>query len=306
MRLVFFGSPAFAVPSLLTLHKHHDVCLVVAQPDRPAGRGMRLTPPEVAQRAKELGLALEQPTRLKNPSFANALRELDPDVAVTVAYGKILPSSLLEIPRSGFLNVHASLLPKYRGAAPIQWALIEGEQTTGITIMKTEVGLDTGPICHTKTVPIRGEDTALTLFNTLSEVGARAIVEALALLVDGRLRFVPQDDSQASYAPMLKKEDGKIDWRKPAEVIFNRFRGVLAWPGSWFMFGEHRIKVHRMEIINESGAPGTISSVHQLGITVSAGEQALLLQEVQPAGKARMSAWDWANGYGVDKGRRLG
>jgi methionyl-tRNA formyltransferase len=166
---------------------------------------MHLTSPKVAQTAKELGLAIEQPARLKNESFVDSFKRLDPDIAVSVAYGKILPKNLLEIPRQGFLNVHASLLPKYRGAAPIQWALIDGEPSTGITVMKTEAGLDTGPICHTKTVPIAREDTALTLFNTLSEVGAVAIVEALALLIDGRLRCVPQDDSQASYAPIPSK-----------------------------------------------------------------------------------------------------
>lgn len=307
MRLALFGSPEFAVPSLRRLAQAHEVALVVTQPDKPARRGLKLTSPAAAAEARRLGLRLEQPRKLKsNAAFHELLGELRLDVAVTAAYGRILPPSLLELPRHGFLNVHASLLPKYRGAAPIQWALINGERETGVSIMQTEAGLDTGPVRHVRRLSIEASDTALTLFHKLAELGAQALSEALELLAVGRLPSVPQDDAQATLAPLLSKDDGRVRWEESAEAIWNRFRGVLAWPGSWTGFRGEPLKLHGLEPASCQGAPGTVLAVAQGGVTVAAGEGAVLLSEVQLPNRARMRAFDWANGYRVTAGERLG
>jgi folate-dependent phosphoribosylglycinamide formyltransferase PurN len=203
LRVAFFGSPAFALPSLEALLRRHDVVMVVSQPDKPSGRGMRLTAPPVAARARELGLELWQPTRLrKDEAFLSRLRELELDVAVTAAYGRVLPPVVLEAPRHGVLNVHASLLPRHRGAAPVQWALIAGDVETGVTIMQTEEGLDTGPIRLQRRTPVREDEDAASLMERLSRLGAEALTEALDLLAEGTLPSTPQDDALATYAPL--------------------------------------------------------------------------------------------------------
>lgn len=309
MRVALFGSPSFALPVLEALHHHHELVLAVAQPDKAAGRGMKRRSPPVALRAHELGIALEQPRRVKgNQAFHQRVRELELDLAVTAAYGKILPENLLEIPQHGFLNVHASLLPKYRGAAPIQWALIQGETTTGITIMQTDAGLDTGPIRWQRECVIEPEDTATTLFKKLADLGAEAITEALERLARGELPSTPQDDAQASHAPLLSKEDGKIRWHERAEQIYNRYRGVFAWPGTWTLYEQKPLKVHNLKPAPDaaSGAPaGQILALKADGIRVATGEGVLELTEVQPPGKRAMPARDWANGYGVKQGDRF-
>ncbi len=307
MRLALFGSPQFAVPVLKALAEHHEVALVVTQPDKPAGRGLELASPAAALAARKLGLRLEQPGKLKNnPAFHDLLQDLNLDAAVTAAYGKILPPSLLKLPEHGFLNVHASLLPKYRGAAPIQWALISGEGETGVSIMGTEAGLDTGPLRHVKRLPIQPDDTALTLFGKLSALGAEAILEALELLEQGRLPCQPQDDSQATFAPLLTRADGRIRWEESAERIHHRFRGVLAWPGSWTLHRGKPLKVHGLEPAPGEGEPGRLLAVASGGVTVTAGRGAVLLRTVQPSNKSRMRGLDWANGYHVKAGERLG
>jgi methionyl-tRNA formyltransferase len=307
VRVALFGSPAFALPVLESLYAHHQLVLVVTQPDKPAGRGLKVLSPAVAQRARALGLPLAQPTALRrNEAFAAQLRELQLDVAVTVAYGKILPASLLGIPRHGFLNVHASLLPKYRGAAPIQWALIGGETETGISIMQTDAGLDTGPVRLVRKLTIAPEDTALTLADKLATLGAEALLEALAQLAAGTLPSVPQDERLATLAPPLTKEDGRIRWEDPATAIVNRFRGVLGWPGSWTRYQGKLLKVHALAPVAGSGEAGTVQQVTPAGVIVAAGEGAVILGEVQPEGKARMPAAAWARGYGVATGVRLG
>ena len=307
MRVALFGSPAFALPVLEALVRHHQLLLAVAQPDKAAGRGLRLASPAVAERAKELGLPLEQPSSLKrNEAFAALLKSLKLDLAVTAAYGKILPQSLLEIPRYGFLNVHASLLPKYRGAAPIQWALINGETETGISIMQTHAGLDTGPVRLARRLAIASDDTAPKLAAKLAELGAAALLEALVLLEAGTLPSTPQDDSLATLAPLLQKEDGRIRWVDPASAILNRFRGVFGWPGSWTRQQGRLLQVHALAPVAASGEAGAVLSVDSDGVTVAAGQGAVLLSEVQPAGKARMTAAAWAHGYGIKRGVRLG
>lgn len=309
MRVALFGSPSFALPTLDMLHQEHELALVVAQPDKPAGRGNKLTSPSVAVRAKELGVRLEQPAKLKkNEAFLELVASLDLDVAITAAYGKILPQALLEVPEHGFLNVHASLLPKYRGAAPIQWALIDGEKETGVSIMQTEAGLDTGSVRHVKRLEIEPHDTALTLFDKLSLVGAEGMKEALEKLARGALPCELQDDEEATFAPLLTKDDGEIRWGNSAREVYNRFRGVLAWPGTWTTLGDKTLKVHALAVQEDErrGEAGEVLSVSADGILVATGEGAALLQKVQPPNKPKMNAFDFANGYAVKAGQSLG
>ena len=306
MELVFFGSPSFALPSLLALAERFEVSLVVSQPDKPAGRGMSSSSPAVARKALELGLPLAQPSRLKgNTEFHELLASVKPKVAVTAAYGKLLPQSLLDIPEAGFLNVHASLLPAYRGAAPIQWALINGERETGVSIMRTEAGLDTGPVCLVKRCQIPPRERAPELFDRLSQLGATAICEALDRLERGELECRPQDDSVATLAPLLRKDDGNIDWQRPASRTFDRFRGVYGWPGSRFRFRGKWVRVHEMRPASGGGDPGKVVAVNDHGVSVACGEGALELLEVQVEGKGRSPARDWANGYQVKEGTVL-
>jgi methionyl-tRNA formyltransferase len=302
-RIAFFGSPAFALPVLEALREHFEMVLVVAQPDKPAGRGLKLTPPAVAVRALELGLPLEQPRKLrKNTAFHDRLRDSGAEVAVTCAYGKILPQSLLDVPARGFLNVHTSLLPKYRGAAPIQWALIDGETVTGVTIMQTDAGLDTGPILLQESLQIGPDETIMELGPRLSVLGARLIVRALERLDD--LKPVPQDDSQATVARLLEKDDGRIRWDAPSSTIYNRYRGVLGWPGSFFEVSGKRVKALKLRPRAGSGIPGTVISL-EAGVVVACADGALELIVVQPEGKPKMGALDWARGYQVRVGSRL-
>jgi methionyl-tRNA formyltransferase len=319
MRLALFGSPSFAIPTLHALREKHEVILVVTQPDKPAGRGNKLTSPPLAEEAKKLGLRLEQPDKLKNnEDFHNLVRELNLEVAITAAYGKILPQRLLDIPKHGFLNVHGSLLPKYRGAAPIQWALINSESETGISIMQTEAGLDTGPVRLVKKLKIEDSDNALTLFEKLSKLGAEAMTEALELLSRGELPSIPQDDSLATHAAQLEKEDGRIRWQESATQIFNRFRGVIAYPGSWTMFKGDVLKVHDLQVLpplprgvggmntrTTNKEAGSILEISKEGVMVGTGDSAVLLETVQPASKPKMPAHDWANGYRVKVEDRL-
>lgn len=308
LRVALFGSPEFAVEVLEALADRHDVVLAVAQPDKPAGRGMGLRPPAVATAARALGIPLAQPRRLRgDEAFRKRLSAAEVDVAVTAAYGKILPGDLLDIPKHGFLNVHASLLPKYRGAAPVQWALIRGEPRTGVTIMQTDEGLDTGPIRLQRALEVGPHETAADLFPRLARLGVEALLEALDALADDRLPLVPQDDAEATYAPLLEREDGRLEWARPADESYDRYRGVFAWPGTWFVYRGGTIKVRAMRpaasaAAIEAGKPGEVVEVRREGVMVSTGSGALRLDRVQPASKADMAASDWAHGYGVEPG----
>lgn len=325
LRVAFFGTPAFALPSLEALHRHHEVVLVVSQPDRPLGRGLRTQAPAVAQRAAELGLPVAQPERLrKDAAFRERLVALAPDVAVTAAYGQILPAELLAVPREGFLNVHASLLPRWRGAAPVQHALIAGDPVTGVSIMQTEVGMDTGPVRLIRLHPIGRETDAPTLTQELADLGAEAIVEALAALTGAGLPSRPQDESQVTMAPRLRKEDGQVRWSAGAEAVWNRHRGVAGWPGSWCLWGEGEqgqvLKLLRLRpagtdavaaaaqatASGEAPAPGQVLDITGDGLLVACGEGAVWVQEVQAAGRKAQAARDWANGARLRKGVRLG
>ena len=304
LRLAFFGSPAFALPTLNKLYNQHKLALVVTQPDKPAGRGQKLTSPPVALRAKELNVKLKQPDTLKKDlHFAKFLESLKLDVAITAAYGKILPKHLLNIPKYGFLNIHASLLPKYRGAAPIQWALINGEAETGITIMQTDVGMDTGDIILVEKIPIAPQDNALTLFEKLAELGSEALIKTLEGLEAGQLTFENQDDAKASRAPLLTKEDGRIRWSDSATNIYNRYRGVYAWPSSFTIFKGKTLKIKELLPVIGEGEAGFITNIDVNGVTVAVGEGAILLKMVQPSGKKAMPVGDWVNGYQIEIGQ---
>ena len=304
-KVAFFGSPAFALPVLEAILEHFEVVLTVAQPDKPAGRGNVLTPPAVAIYARAHGLALAQPEKLrKNLEFAEILRSSGAEVAVTCAYGKILPASLLEVPRYGFLNTHTSLLPRLRGAAPIQWALISGETRTGTTIMQTDPGMDTGPILLQESLEILPHWTALELSDALSQQAARLIVQALNGVET--LERIAQDDSLATNAPMLEKEDGQIRWTDSSAAIYNRYRGVFAWPGTYTFQGGRRLKVLGMQPSAGSGHAGEILGLSEQGVLVGCGSGAIELLEVQPENKGRMSALEWFRGFQVSVGQRFG
>ncbi|ADV66305.1 methionyl-tRNA formyltransferase [Deinococcus maricopensis] len=300
-RVAFFGSPAFALPVLEAIRAQFEVVLVVAQPDKPVGRGLKLTPPPVAARATELGLPLAQPKKLRgNADFEATLRDSGADVAVTCAYGKILPGSLLTVPRYGFLNTHTSLLPKYRGAAPIQWALIEGERVTGTTIMVTDEGMDTGPVLLQEPLDIDLHWTSVDLSAHLSAQAARLIVDALARV--GTLSPTVQDHTLATHARMLEKDDGRVRWTDTASQVYDRYRGVYAWPGTFTTWRGRLLKLNQLHPTGGHGAPGTVLSVSEAGLTVACGEGAVLVATVQPEGKRAMPAADWWRGAGGQLG----
>ena len=334
LRVALFGSPAFALETLEGLAREHELVMVVSQPDKPAGRGLNVRASAVAARARELGLELWQPTRLRSDAeFLAGLADADLDVAVTAAYGRILPEAVLQAPRHGVLNVHASLLPAYRGAAPVQWAVIKGERETGVTIMQTEAGLDTGPIRLQRRVTIPATETAPALLERLATVGAEALLEALRLLAAGDLPATPQDDAAATLAPLLVPQDGHLRWSDPATDVWNRFRGVSGWPGTSFEHAGTRVKVTAMAPVVESPnaeslnagspwvagspaagspPPGTVLELDGESITVAtgagAGERsgAVRLERLKPAGGREMSAGAWANGRRLKVGEQLG
>ena len=304
MRLAFLGTPAFAVPTLeRLLARGHAVAAVITQPDRPKGRGQTLAPPPVKEAALRLGLPVYQPERIKRPEAVEYLRNLAPEAMVVVGYGQIIPQSILDIPPLGLLNVHASLLPKYRGAGPIQWAVVNGETVTGVTIMRIEAGLDTGPMLLKAETAIGADENAIELGERLSAMGADLLVEALDAIA--RIVPEPQDSAQSTYAPMLKKEDGRIDWRRTAREIHNQVRGMQPWPGAYSTFRGAALHVWRARPVEAAGgAPGTLASVKPL--RVACGSGALELVEVQMEGRKRMPAADFANGHRLVENEMLG
>ena len=302
------GTPAFAVPSLAALAESEDVTLVLCNPDRPAGRGRSMASPPVKDEATRRGIPVFQPEKARHPDAVARIAAEAPDLIVVVAYGHILPKSILDIPRLGCINVHASLLPKYRGAAPINWAVARGETVTGITVMRMDVGMDTGPMLHVREMPIGEEDTAETMFSKLSILGAEALCEALRKLREGTLDETPQDAALATYAPMLKKEHGRIDWSRPAREVRNLVRGMTPWPSAFALHAGKTLKVLSSSVAGESGAagePGEIVSLGRGGIAVACGEGILRLQVVQAEGGKAMDAWAYAQGRRVAAGERL-
>jgi methionyl-tRNA formyltransferase len=290
------GSPGFAVPSLRALHERYRLAGVVTQPDRPAGRGRRLAPSAVKQAAQALGLPTQQPPRLRAPEALAALREWSPDLIVVAAFGQILPQSVLDLPAHGCLNVHASLLPRHRGAAPVAAALLAGDAETGVTIMQMDAGLDTGPVLATRVVAVRSDDTAGTLAKRLGWVGADLLVETLPVYLAGDLRPEAQDSSQATYAGQLRKEDGLLDWGQSAEALARRVRAFSPWPGAFALWQGQPLKILRARAMPESSAaPGLVVEAGQ-DIAVGTGAGVLVFEEVQPAGRRPMAAGAFARG----------
>lgn len=312
MKLVFCGTPRFAVPTLQALHgAGHEVALVVSQPDRPVGRSQELTAPPVKQTALAAGLSVTQPNKIRNNAeFCGQLEAIAPDAIVVVAYGRIIPSWMLELPKFGCINLHASLLPKYRGAAPIQWAVAMGETVTGNTTMLLEEGLDTGPILLQQQIDIGPEQTAADLFEVLAERGAPLVMETLTGLENGTIRAKRQDDAQATLAPLLAREDGHMDFAAhTAEQLKNRWRGFQPWPGAFCLLDGKKMIVHRMSVAGDTRAkasPGEVRSEGQRLLVACAGGTWLELTEVQLEGKKRMTAAEFARGMHLASGARLG
>ena len=308
MRSVFFGSPDFAVPCLEVLHEISEVAAVISQPDRPAGRGLAMRPPAVKQRALELGLDVWQPKKVRTPDFAEQLRELGADVGVVVAYGRILPRAVLEAPRTGCVNVHASLLPRWRGAAPIQWSIVNGDPETGVTLMQMDEGMDTGPVLATATTVIERDDDAASLSERLSRLGAELLREELPRYVAGELTPTPQDDAYSTMAPLLRKAHGRIDWTKPSREVHNQIRGMNPWPGAHTTLAGRRIKIHRAQFSTldpEAAVPGQVTALDPEGILVACADGTIELQELQESGRKRVDARAFISGRGIQVGDRF-
>ena len=304
MRIVFMGTPDFAVPCLQRLLEDgHEVPAVFTQPDKPVGRHAVLTPPPVKQLALSHGIPVYQPTKMRDGTVAALLRELAPDCLVVVAYGRILPQEILDVPPRGCVNIHGSLLPRYRGAAPIQWSVIRGETVTGVTSMFMDAGMDTGDIIDTLTTPIGENETAGELFERLAPLGARLLSTTLAAIADGTVTRRPQNDAEATMAPMLEKAMGRLDLTRPAQELHNQVRGMNPWPGAFCTAGGKTLKIHEPRVAAGSGAPGTLLCADP--VTVACGEGALQLVTVQPEGKPRMAAEAWLRGARLPQGARL-
>jgi methionyl-tRNA formyltransferase len=310
MILIFAGTPSFAVPTLEKLiEAGHSVSLVVTQPDRPRGRGMQLAISPVKDAALRLRMPVIQPDKIKsNDEFRQQLVAHHPDAIIVVGYGRIIPQWMIDLPRLGNLNLHASLLPKYRGAAPIQWAIARGESVTGVTTMRINAGLDTGDILMQKGLPIAPDDTAETLAPKLAFIGAALMVETLRALESNEIRPTPQDHPKATLAPILTKEDGRIDFQRSATEISNRLRGFQPWPGAHTLFRGRPIQIHRARPLDQSMgmAPAELSAEPTRLLVGCGNKTTLELIELQPEGKRRMSARDFANGYRPLPGEKLG
>lgn len=306
LRVVFMGSPEFAVPCLEVLLGTEEVVAVVTQPDKPAGRGLGLTPPPVKVRAQAAGVPVWQPTSVRKPPFADELRALGADLAVVVAYGKILPPEVLAAPRLGCVNVHASLLPKYRGAAPIQWAIIRGERETGVTLMQMDAGMDTGPMLLKRTLPIDEQVTAGELHARLAPLGAQVLAEGLARLKRGELHPEPQDDAQATMAPMLTKETGRVDFAQGARAVRDLVRGCDPWPTAYTTLGGETLKLFRPKVVSGAGEPGLVVGADRDGLLVGCGDGVVAFGELQLPGKKRMPAGALLAGRPIPRGTRLG
>lgn len=310
LRVALFGTPSFALPTFAMLRERHDLVWVVTQPDRPVGRGMAVVAPPVAAAARAAGIELAQPERLRRDErFAATLAALDLDVAVTAAFGQILPRALLGLPRHGFLNVHASLLPRWRGAAPVQWALIAGDPVTGVSIMQTEAGLDTGPVRLARTLAIAPTHDAATLMADLARLGAEALADALDLLAAGALPSVAQDDANATTAPRLTREDGRVRWGDPAPQVLDRHRGVALWPGSHCAPPHDPngvLKIHGLAAAEGGGPAGTLLAIAPAGLVVACGAGAIRITEVQLPGRPRVAAYAYAQGARLVTGVRFG
>jgi methionyl-tRNA formyltransferase len=311
LRVIFMGTPQLACASLSALLDAPalQVIQVVTQPDRPKGRALKITPSPVKELAMRRGIAVEQPPKARDEQFISRLRQLQPDLIAVAAYGQILPESLLSVPRFGCLNVHPSLLPRYRGAAPIQWAILNDDRETGVTIMKMDVGLDTGDILSQAKTPISDQDDAETLYDRLARLGADLLVETIPRYVSEEIRPVAQPSAGAVYARKIGKEDGCIDWSKPARHIWNQVRGLLPWPGAFTRVRSATpwlLKIWKAQIEQVEGKAGEILAADKTGIIVGCGSQALRIECVQREGGRRLSPKEFLAGCALQPGQKLG
>jgi len=311
LKIVFMGTAPLSCDSLEALVSWPgcQVTAVVTQPDRPKGRDLKLQPSAVKESAMRQDLPILQPARARDEAFISDLRRLNPDLIVVAAYGQILPQPLLDIPRFGCLNVHTSLLPKYRGAAPIQWAILNDEPETGVTIMKMDAGLDTGDILSQQPTAITADDTSETLHSRLADLGAELLVRTIPAYVAGSIRPRPQAQAEMSYAPKIKKEDGRLDWRRPARALWNQIRGLVPWPGAFTFLPNppktQLLKIWQAQVSTGSGAPGEILKADKNGILVGCGQQGLLIQSLQREGGRRLTAQEFLAGYPLNPGSRF-
>lgn len=312
MNIVFFGSSKFAAFSLKALlaSKHKVVC-VVTQPDKPKGRGLHFAGTVIKTIALDSGIKIYQPDNVNDADTVGLLKDLKPDLFVVIAYGQILAQKILDIPKILPINVHASLLPKYRGAAPINWAIIKGEKRTGITIIKMTKEMDAGRIILQKEIEINDFDTAIRLEDKLSNSAAELLLAALSSIEDNNYNLQPQDEGKVSFAPKLKKEDGRIDWEKPAQDIYNLIRGCINWPGAFTYYNHKLLKIYKAKVFpctqpSDSPLPGSILDVSKEGITVVTGQDKLIIQELQIEGKRRMRAQDFIAGHKICIGQIFG
>ena len=310
LKVIFMGTPEFAVPSLEALKENgYDIKLCVTQPDKPSGRGNKITYCPVKAFAIDNNIDVLQPETVKTPEFADKLRSYNPDVLITAAYGKILPKDVLEIAPLGCINVHASLLPKYRGSAPIWWVILNGESETGVTTMFTDVGMDTGDILLCEKIEIDDSINTGELYDKLADLGAKVLIQTLKELEEGILQRKPQDGSIATYAPMIKKEMGLIDWAKASKAIHNQVRGLNPWPSAYTFYQGKRMKIFRTELVDSVAVKdiaGRIISVSDKGILVSTGDGAILITEIQFDSSKRLSVMDYLRGHNITENVILG
>lgn len=314
IRLVFMGTPPLAATVLeeLLASSEFEVLAVVTQPDQPRGRDLKLQPSAVKEVAARKNLPVLQPERARDPQFIEQIRAFAPDVAAVAAYGQILPQSLLDVPRFGCLNVHTSLLPKYRGAAPIQWSILNGDPETGVTIMKMNAGLDTGDIVATERTPIRSDDNSQTLHDRLAKIGGTLLAQVMPDYVTGKITPQPQPEQGSTYARKIKKDDGQLDWAQPSTVLWNRVRGLTPWPGTFTHLQRTPpvlLKVHKVEVLpaTESlGTSGQILGADRAGIVVACGAGALRILELQREGGKRLAVDPFLSGFPIHQGERLG
>lgn len=304
MRVVFMGTPDFSVKILEAVLAEHEVVLAVTQPDKPRGRSGKLQFPPVKECALRHGIEVFQPKRIRDREHVEHLLSYAPEIIIVAAFGQILPQSILDMPRYGCVNVHASLLPKYRGASPIQWAVINGDAVTGVTTMRMDAGIDTGDIIAKREVPVSSDETGGSLFDKLADAGAALCVETMAQLEQQTAVFTPQNHEESTHTSMITKELGCIDWGRPAEEIERLVRGLNPWPGTYTFLNGKSLKLWRTHVVGrESGcAPGTVLLEDRKGLLVQTGENLLALDEVQPEGKKRMEIAAFRNGYPVEEG----
>lgn len=306
MRVVFLGTPAFAVPSLQAVARTHEVLAVFTQPDRPKGRGNQLTESPVKIAARELVLPIYQPERIKRPENVELLQAFGADMMIVVGYGQIISQTIIDLPRYGILNVHASLLPKYRGAAPIQWAIANGETETGVTIMQIDAGLDTGDMLLKAALPIGPDETAPELSARLAPLGADLLLQAMDQIARGEVRREKQNDAEATLAPILNKEDGQVDWSRTAQSIYNRLRGFTPWPGAYTTFRGQQLTIFQAKPVEGNLSAGILRAEKRRVLVGCGQNTALELLEIQLAGKRRMTAEALLNGYKLSENEQLG